>query len=268
MLTETGQAVRNTSWEWLASTDGTDGLAPGQVIDPFDSGVYQSQRGSLAGTGVTYGHPQAMKSLLQARLGTVIGALPSNGQIHTGDGYDADDDLFNLPLANKAVMAAGGQLAQPVAAAGQNPMVGTDAAATCVAVLGRVRFPGGQWLVGCTHLAASDMRSFDQAYSSIGNLLTRMAQVKAVTSYPVQLYAVGGREDEDDDGTYQELSRLIGAIEQQVQDRPPGWLELAGAVLPANDLRCALAVHISSHGVVYTSEESSGASSGDEQIDD
>jgi hypothetical protein len=66
----------------------------------------------------------------------------------------------------------------------------------------------------------------------------------------------------------QEFSRLIGAIEQQVQDRPPGWLELAGAVLPANDLGCALAAHISSQGVVYTSDESSTASSGDEQIDD
>jgi hypothetical protein len=56
------------------------------------------------------------------------------------------------------------------------------------------------------------MRPFDRAYSSIGNLLARMTQVAAVTSYPVQLYAVGGREDED--GTYQEFSRLIGAIEQ------------------------------------------------------
>jgi hypothetical protein len=266
MLIETRHAVRNTSWRWLASSDGTDGLAPGQVVDPFDSGVCQVQGGGLVGIGVTYPHPEAMELLLKATLSSVVGALPNNGQIHTGDGYDADDDLFNLPLANRAVMAADGQLARPVAAAGANPMVGTDAAATCVAVLGRVRFPSGQWLAGCTHLAASDMRPFDRAYSSIGNLLTRMTQVTAVISYPVQLYAVGGREDED--GTYQEFSRLIGAIEQQVQDRPPGWLELAGAVPPASDLGCALAAHISSQGVACTSEESSAASSGDDQIDD
>ncbi len=207
-----------------------------------------------------------MEALLKARLSTVVGALPSNGQIHTGDGYDADDDLFNLlPRAGPSCPLTA-SLPGRWRRLGRTPIVGTDAAATCVAVLGRVRFPSGQWLVGCTHLAASDMRPFDRAYSSIGNLLTRMTQVTAVTSYPVQLYAVGGREDED--GTYQEFSRLIGAIEQQVQDRPPGWLELAGAVLPANDLGCALAAHISSQGVVYTSDESSTASSGDEQIDD
>jgi hypothetical protein len=136
MLIETRQAARHTSWKWLASSDGTDGLAPGQVVDPFDSGVCQVQGGGLAGIGVTYPHPDAMEVLLQARLGTVVGALPGNGQIHTGDGYDADDDLFSLPLANKAVMAADGQVARPVAAAGANPVVGTDAAATCVAVLG------------------------------------------------------------------------------------------------------------------------------------
>jgi hypothetical protein len=39
-------------------------------------------------------------------------------------------------------------------------------------------------------------------------------------------------------------------------------------VLPASDRGCALAAHISSQGVACTSEESSAASSGDEQIDD
>jgi hypothetical protein len=268
MLTETERRVRDTSWRWIrGETD--DGLAGDQIIDPFDGVVNVVRGGTLTSTGRAYGRLEALEPLLKNRLDTVIGGLVNNGQILTGDPYDADDDLFQMHADHKAVMAPRGHYAVPVALLGPDAQAGTDAVATCVAVLGRVRL-GNEWLVGCTHLAASDMSPFDRAYASVGNLLTEMQAAaarksKQVTSFPVQLYAVGGREDET--GTYREFSRIIGAIQQHVQDRAPGWLELAGAVLPANQLRHGLAVHISSRGVIYTSDESSDDDQGSDEQD-
>jgi hypothetical protein len=266
MFRETPRLYRNTSWRWLES-DGTDGLAARTVVSPFDYEIC-NVRGAM-GPGVAldptarfYQPPAATRAaielLLEDRLEAVIGGLPHNGQIISSDDsgsegdFDAEDDLGNAD--REAVMATHG-FAQAVASTGPNAIVGTNAVATCVAVLGRVRRVNGDWLVGCTHLSEADMNTFALAYASLEGLLRVMDRVATIGAGLVQLYAVGGRVGHAD--IYQEFSRLIGAAEQLVFDLGAinGYrLELAGAELPANEPGYALAVHVSGAGVKYTSD--------------
>jgi len=171
MFRETARLYRNTSWSWLES-DGTDGLAAHTVISPFDFEKcnVQGPMGpdvALDPTRTVYQPSDdtraAIELLLKARLEAVIAALPHNDQIINGDSddssdaeFDAEDDLRNAD--KEAVMTENG-FAVPVASAGPHAMVGTNAAATCVAVLGRAQRANGDWVVGCTHLSELDMNT-------------------------------------------------------------------------------------------------------------
>jgi len=265
MLRESARPLRNTSWKWLES-DGTDGLAGGQIVGAFDYDIWTVYPDRIEPTGATFVPSAvantAVEGLLRARLRTVVAALPHNDQIIDTDvadpdaDSDAEDHLNALPPGRQAVMNAQG-FAQPVAAVAAGAMAGTNSVAPCVAVLGRVQLRDGRWRVGCTHLSSRDMATFHQAGMSVGNLLAAMAPDPAADNGPVQLYAVGGRADRL--VSYQELGRLVGAIQQLAHDRGPGALQLAGAKLPANRAGYALAVLIGSDGVEYTSDPSDGS---------
>lgn len=256
MLTETNLQYRNTSWCWLRS----DQLAADLVVSPFDNSVWRlpGPVATLESYHASDDETAAVELLLEARVTSVVEALPHNRDIVGSDDdgapdFDANDDLDELNAT--AVMPGGEAAAQPAAFTGADPKVGTDAVAPCIAMLGRVQRPQDQWTMGCSHLTAYNMATPDAAYRSVTNLVAAIVS-PGLARGQIQLYAVGGRAGYADN--YHEFSRLLAAAQQYAYDLGGGQytVQLAGARLPANKQDHALAVYIDPHGVWFTSDES------------
>lgn len=272
MIRESARRFFHTSWFWLESDTPAE-LPAGHVISPLDPALrcVVQPDGTLAVAPDPYVPAQAthtaIERLIKQRVEAVIAALPDNANFVSSadvadeaDEFDAEDDLRQADKL--AVMIENGP-AQPVASAGLAPIVGTNAVATCVAVLSRVQRQNNQWILGCTHLTADDMATFADALTALHNLLVAMAAEATIDAGPVRLYAIGGRAGYA--GIYREYSMLLAAAEELAHQyaQQPHAPQLAGARLPANEHDYALAVYITSTEVRYTSVQSDTDSGSD-----
>lgn len=224
MLQETNHRFAATSWMWLTDLDEIEN---DELIQPFDCEIFRmvpAQNAQTSSTVVPTGDEYQLDDNDQATfdaihrsaLARAVDALPHNGRI-------AAADTAALHAEAEADMGTG-----PTAAIGATALAGTGGVSPCVAVLARASVDGGRWRVGCSHLSANEMGSLQEAKDAIDQLLTSLAAVSQETrNAPVELYVVGGCEDEN--VAYEEFGRVIAAAQMRAADPGPGQVLLAGS---------------------------------------
>lgn len=247
MLQETNNRFATTSWMWLTDPDEVEN---DELIHPFDCEIFRvvpaksAQTSPSAGpTGDEYqlddDNQAGFDAIHRRALARAVDALPHNGRIAAGD-TDA------LHAEAEADMGTG-----PTAAIGATALAGTGGVSPCVAVLARAPVGGGRWRVGCSHLSANEMGSLQEAKDAINQLLTSLAAVSQDASNgPVELYVVGGCEDEN--VAYEEFGRVIAAAQMRAADPGPDQVRLAGARVPACAGEQYVDVYIGAGGVTYS----------------
>ncbi|GAB2921530.1 hypothetical protein GCM10027280_05860 [Micromonospora polyrhachis] len=247
MLQETNNRFATTSWMWLTDPDETEN---DELIQPFDCEILRmvpAQNAQTSPTTVPTGDEYQLDGDDQARfdaihrtaLARAVAVLPHNGRIAAGH-------TVALHAEAEAEMGTG-----PTAAIGATALAGTDGVSPCVAVLARAPVDGGRWRVGCSHLSANEMGSLQEARDAIDQLLTSLAAVSQETrNAPVELYVVGGCEDEN--VAYEEFGRVIAAAQMRAADPGSDQVLLAGVRVPACAGQQYVDVYIGAGGVTYS----------------
>ncbi|WP_326552363.1 hypothetical protein [Micromonospora sp. NBC_01813] len=254
MLQETDIPYLGTSWPWL---DDPDELEEDELIDPFDGAIYQVAPPENPGVGPTYSRTDGLyeprdedeasfQRIHRRVLGQAIAGLAHNARIVEGKTTKLVPDA-------EAEMAEDGESAVAVAAIGVNALAGTGGVSPCVAVLARAP-AGNRWRVGCIHLSADDMKTLELVIAALDRLLTKLSQTGPDASTgPVELYVVGGCEDEN--VAYEEFGRVIAAAQLRAAGQSVVQVQLAGALVPACADEQYVDVYIGSGGVTYSVEQ-------------
>ncbi len=228
MLAETAHPIPGTSWFFLQN-------AAGQFLDPFDLMIY-------AGPPLHPVHPPQQYQLVAGdratlngihthRMALAIQNLPHNNHIEDNPAEFSNHDTVNVP---EAVMDPAGP-SQPVARVGVGAAVKTYGAGPCLPLLVRATAANNTRGVGCVHLSANDMESWQDAQNGImgmcGQLRTQLADLTATCHC---FLAGGSIAPEHDDDVLDEYARTVAAL-QTLAANAANHMVFDGALVPASD---------------------------------